>query len=142
MTTAHNKIIEKLQALEEYIGYLKELQKVNKKSFLNDYHFYGLAEHYLHLSIEALLDIGKLVIISFNFPRPEEPKDALRILFEKKVLDEILYDKLGGITGFRNILVHEYEKIDREIIYNALQTKIEQFQEFKKQVSGFLRKRF
>lgn len=35
----YNKIISKLERLDEYFGYLKDIQRVNKKSFLTDYHF-------------------------------------------------------------------------------------------------------
>lgn len=141
MSEAYNKIISKLQCLDEYIDYLKELQKVNKKSFLNDYHFFGLAEHYLHLSIEALLDVSKLIVIGFGLPRPEEQRDIMRVLHEKKVISEKLYSRLSGITGFRNILVHEYEKIDKEIIYVSLQKNIDQFVQFKKDIMRFLRRK-
>lgn len=36
----YNKIISKLERLEEYLQYLKDVQKVNKKAFTSDYHFY------------------------------------------------------------------------------------------------------
>lgn len=141
MSLAHNKIIAKLQALDEYLLYLKELQKVNKNAFLKDYHFFGLAEHYLHLSIEVLLDVAKLLIIAFQFPRPEERKDVFRILHEKKIINAKLFDKLTAIGGFRNILIHEYEKVDKNIIYSYLQNNIEQFREFKKAILIFLKKK-
>jgi len=31
---------------------------LSEQEFVSDYHHYGLAERYLHLSIECLLDIG------------------------------------------------------------------------------------
>ncbi len=142
MTTgiAYNKIVGKLQALDEYLGYLKDLQKVNKKSFLADYHQFGLGEHYLHLSIEVLLDVAKMVIIAFNFPRPEENRDVFRVLHDKKVMSEKLYNQLMGASGFRNVLIHEYEKINRERVYEYLQNDIDQFREFKRQALRFLAK--
>ena len=86
---AHNKIIAKLQALDEYLGYLKELQKINKKSFLQDYHQFGLAEHYLHLSIEVLLDVSKLIIIAYGLPRPEEPREVFYALHNEGVINDV-----------------------------------------------------
>lgn len=141
MSIAHNKIIAKLQALDEYLGYLKDLQKVNKKSFLGDYHNFGLGEHYLHLSIEALLDVAKLIIIAYNFPRPEEQRDVFRVLHNKRVMSEKLYNQLAGASGFRNVLIHEYEKIDKTRVYEYLQNNIDQFEEFKRQVLKFLNKK-
>ena len=69
---AYNKVVSKLERLDEYLKILSDIQKVNKKSFIEDYHFYGLAERYLQLAIEVLLDIGKLIIISQNLRRPED----------------------------------------------------------------------
>lgn len=138
--TAHNKIVAKLQALDEYLSYLSDLQKVNRKSFLSDYHQFGLAEHYLHLSIEAVLDVSKLVIIAYAFPRPEENRDVLRVLREKRAIHQSLYDQMASISGFRNILIHEYEKVDKERVYEYLQEDIVQFIEFRKQILRFLRK--
>ena len=138
---AHNKIIAKLQALDEYLGYLKDLQKVNKKSFLQDYHQFGLAEHYLHLSIEVLLDVAKLVIIAYGFPRPEESREVFYVLHNKSVINDKLHNELIGASGFRNVLIHEYEKIDKERVYEYLQNDIDQFKEFKQQILRFLRKK-
>ena len=141
MTITHNKIIGKLQALDEYLGYLHDLQKVNKKSFLNDYHQFGLAEHYLHLSIEVLSDVAKLIIIAYALPRPEEQRDVFRVLHDKRVVSKKLYNQLIGASGFRNDLIHEYEKIDKERVYEYLQNNIQQFKEFKRQVLLFLSKK-
>lgn len=138
---AYNKIIAKLQALDEYLTYLKELQKVNKRSFLHDYHQFGLAEHYLHLCIEVLLDVAKLIIIIYSFPRPEENRDVFRVLYDKRVINIKLYNCLAGISGFRNVLIHEYEKIDKERVYEYLQDSIDQFKEFKRQLLHFLNRK-
>lgn len=138
MTVGQNKIVAKLQSLDEYLGYLKELQKVNKRSFLKDYHFFGLAEHYLHLSIEVLLDVSKLVVIAYKLPRPEEPRELFEVLHKHKVINRRLFQSLSGVTGFRNILVHEYEKVNKALIYDNLQQSVDQFSEFKKQIKRFL----
>lgn len=138
MSVAHNKIIAKMQALDEYQGYLVELQKIEKRTFLRDFHIFGLVEHYLHLSIEAVLDVAKLIIIAYRFPRPEEPQDALRILHDQKILSEKLYNELAGVAGFRNVLIHEYEKVNRNIVFSYFHDNLGQFKDFKRQVLRFL----
>lgn len=136
----YNKIISKLERLDEYLGHLIEIQKVNKKSFLGDYHFHGLAERYLQLSIEILLDVGKLFIISENFRKPEDHQDIFVVLHERGILSEKLVERLIGIANFRNILVHDYEKIDREIVYQKLNKNLVDFQDFRKEILRFLKK--
>ena len=139
---AYNKIIAKLERLEEYLKYLKEIQKVNKTKFTNDFHFFGLAERYLQLSIEIVLDIGKLLLIANDLPRAGDNSEIFEILAEKKILTQKLVAKFSGIANFRNILVHDYEKIDRELVYKKLQNNLEDFMEFRKVIKDILSKNF
>ena len=82
---AYNKIIFKLQKLDEYVKYLRETQKVNKNKFIEDYHFFGLAERYLQLSIEVLLDVGKILVIIKGLKRPEENQEIFSMLYDEKL---------------------------------------------------------
>ncbi len=134
-----NKIIAKFGKLDEYLKCLREIQKVNRKAFLADYHYYGLAERYFQLAIEVVLDIGKLMIIYQNLRRPEDNQDIFTVLTDEKILSSKLTEKFSGIAGFRNILVHDYEKINREIVYEKLQKSLKDFQDFKKAVLRFLK---
>lgn len=135
----YNKIALKLEKLEEYIKILKDIQKVNKKSFISDYHFFGLAERYLQLSIEILLDIGKILLTSQNLSRPDNNQEIFSILHDKKIITAKLTEKIQGIVGFRNILVHEYEKIDRNIVYEKLQNDLKDFIFFQKEIAKYLK---
>src|SRR3989338_3303642 len=118
---AYNKIISKLQKLE-------------------DYHFFGLAERYLQLSIEILLDVGKLLIVIKGLKRPEENQEIFSALRDEKIISEKLADNLMGVANFRNILVHDYEKIDREIVYEKLRNNLDDFENFKKEIAGYVNK--
>ncbi len=135
-----NKVIAKLQRLDEYLAYLGEIQKVNKQSFLSDYHLYGLAERYFQLAIEVLMDVGKLLILSEGLRRPEDNQDIFAVLRERNAISEDLADRLAGIANFRNILVHDYEKIDREIVHQKLQKNLGDLKDFKKAILRFLQK--
>lgn len=130
----YNKIIAKLKFLDEYQGYLKDIQKVNRRSFLKDYHFFGATERYLQLSIEIVLDISKLLIIAYDLPRPENNEEIFESLKDKKIISMKLFEKMKDIYGFRNVLVHVYEKINRNTVYDKLQNNLSDFQEFKKAI--------
>ena len=132
-------IIARLSKLSEAAKYLKDLQKLNQKSFLNDYHNFLSAERGLQLCIEAILDVGRILISKLDFRRPYENQDIITTLAENKVITGELHDKLIGMARFRNILVHEYAEIDRKVIYQNLQTRLQDFEEFKKQITKYLR---
>lgn len=136
----YNKISAKLERLDEYLKILKDIQKVNKKSFVNDYHFFGLAERYMQLSIEIVLDVGKIILAEKNFERPDNNQEIFIILQDEKIISKSLTEKIHGIVGFRNILVHEYEKIDRNIVYDRLYNNLDDFKKFQKEIAKYLKK--
>lgn len=135
------KIFEKLQQLDEYLSNLKKLKKEIKslEEFLEDFHLYGLTERYLQLSCQVVLDTLNLVIIEDAWEKPEDNQEAVSILFGKKIISENLASSLEGIAGFRNILVHEYGKIDRRRVYQYLLEKLELFKAFKKEILNWLK---
>ena len=132
--TTRDKILSKLARLAEYVSYLKRISKYSKKRFVSDFQIFGLAERYLQLAIEVVLDVSKLLIIDFKLRKPESNQDLFDVLLEAKVISPTLHKRLFGIGGFRNILVHDYEKIDREIVYKNLKQNIGDFGLFHKSV--------
>lgn len=141
-TLTKQKIFEKLENFREYLGYLSQLRKEsgNKKTFTADFHLFGNTERYLQLSVQVIIDIVHLLIIDLNLKRPEDNYEAISMLYGKKIISERLADKLTKMVGLRNILVHEYGKIDRARIYQILTTQLKDLEEFQKQIISYLKK--
>jgi len=131
-----DKIISKFQKLDEYLANLVQLKKEIKseENFLKDFHLYGLAERYLQLSCQIVLDVVDLLIIGEGCKKPADRSESISLLFNRNSISEKTASKLQGISGFRNILVHEYGEIDRKKVYKILQTQTEDLQEFKKEI--------
>ena len=136
-----DKIISKFQKLDEYLANLSQLKKEikNEKNFLEDFHLYGLAERYLQLSCQVILDVIDLLVIERGFKKPENRQEAISLLYSHKVVSENMASKLQGISGFRNILVHEYGEVDRKKVYEVLQNQIEDLEDFKKEILRFVK---
>ena len=134
MSSLIEKIIRKLERLDEYQKYLKEISKYKQEEFVRNYKIFGLAERYLQLSIEIVLDVSKLILLYKNFPKPDSNHEVFEILYKESVIGKSLFERLRGISGFRNILVHDYEKIDLKIVYSKLKNNCKDFHDFKKAV--------
>lgn len=137
------KIFEKIQQLDGYLANLQKLKKEIKsqKEFVEDFHLYGLAERFLQLCCQTIIDTFGLVIIEEEIEKPEDSKETISLLFNKKIISENLAQRLEGLVGFRNILVHEYGKIDREKVYQYLMERLEDFEVFKKEIGKWLKSR-
>ena len=134
-------IATRFKHLKDYLKILKELQEIRKNLFISDYHYYGLAERYLQLAIECILDVGNMLIVSLDLRKPSDKQEIIDILEETKIVPSILAIRLSGVARFRNLLVHEYVKIDRTKVYNILKNKIPDLEAFAKNVTRYLKKK-
>src|SRR3989344_3948237 len=121
---SRQKILEKLQHLQEYIEYLHTLQKEcsAEQSFVSDFHLFGNTERYLQLSIQAIIDASHLLILNLGFKRPTDNYEAVSTLFEKNILADDLAHAITRMIGLRNLLVHEYGQIYRKKSFTSFST--------------------
>jgi len=114
-------IRKRLNKLDEYLFILRGLQKYSFEEFVCDPEHYGSAERFLQLAIEATLDMGNHVIAELALGTVNWYSDIPDILAEKGYLGDDLKETWIRMIGFRNILVHEYIDLDRQIVYEILQ---------------------
>ncbi|AJA48557.1 hypothetical protein CPAST_c24880 [Clostridium pasteurianum DSM 525 = ATCC 6013] len=131
-------VISRIDKLNEYMRILKSLTKYDRKTYINDPLIYGSAERFLHLSIECILDIANHVIADMRYRRPENNKDIFLVLHENKIIDEKLKNNLCNMAGFRNILVHDYLKLDRALVYDIINNNLNDIEDFIKIVVEYI----
>jgi len=78
-------------------------------------------ERLAQLTIQALLDLGAMLAVYMKLPKPETYKGIARLLAEKAGLGDEARELLEQLAGFRNILIHGYASIDRELEEQAFQ---------------------
>jgi uncharacterized protein YutE (UPF0331/DUF86 family) len=135
------RLAKYIQDLERYLKHLTELQKHPVEEFLSDWRIYDLADRQLHLALETFLTIGEMIISEFGFAKPDTYADIPRILFENKVIPNQLKNKLVDLARFRNVLVHDYLRLDHERVYQHVQTDTKTIEEFIEAVKRFVAKK-
>jgi hypothetical protein len=60
--------------------------------------------------------------------------ELVYLLEERGILDHDLTERMVRAVGFRNFLVHEYGKVDLEIVYRVAQQDIQDLQLFMKTI--------
>jgi uncharacterized protein YutE (UPF0331/DUF86 family) len=69
---------------------------------------------------------------------PQNSRDAFEVLNSSGIINDELSNKLKRMIGFRNIAVHNYQKLNLEIIEKVIENHLVDFEEFIQQVSKFL----
>ena len=82
-------------------------------------------ERYVEKIVEAVTDLAFLIIKNRKLKIPEDDIDAFNILLENKIIDENLASKLKNAKGMRNIISHQYGKIDDKIVFEAITEDID-----------------
>jgi uncharacterized protein YutE (UPF0331/DUF86 family) len=131
-------IRKRLNKIDEYLVVLQRLQRYGRDEFLSDPERYGSAERFLHLAIEALLDMGNHVIADEGLGVVDWYSDVPRIFLEKGLISSELSQKWIRMIGFRNTLVHGYMDVDRTIVYEVLQNGLRDIEELKRVFARFL----
>jgi uncharacterized protein YutE (UPF0331/DUF86 family) len=129
----------RLSALGTYVAELKTFAGVSRDEFVREPALHHLAERYLHLACESVLDIAQHVISDEGYRQPDSNKQAIEILREEGVLDDDLADRLKRWMGFRNLLVHLYLEIDHGRAYDAIVQDLGDFDAFAARMGRFLR---
>jgi len=122
-------ILARLERLREYITILESVQQYDFKRYNEDPLIYSAAERNLHLAIECLLDIGNHIIADKGYERPETYSDVFRILYKNNFISQQMFDNIDGMSAFRNILVHDYLRLDRKRIYQTIQERTRYLEE-------------
>jgi len=134
-------ITTKLSKLSQYQSFLRELQANTLEDFTSDFKIRGAAERYLQVAIECVVDIGNETISLLQLRRPEWYRDIPYILAEAKIIPKAFAETIASMIGFRNLLVHDYASINLNLVYEFLQTRLPDFENFIKYIAKWLGKK-
>ena len=136
----HESVNNKLFRLKEISKILDEMRPVSKEEFLKNTQLNSAAMFNLLIGITILLDTGQHILSQFAKKTPKNYKEVIQLLGQEKVVAEGFASQNEGMASFRNMLVHEYDKIDFELVYAYLQKAPDVFREFAKYFVEFIEK--
>jgi uncharacterized protein YutE (UPF0331/DUF86 family) len=92
----------------------------------------------LQRAIQATIDLAAHLISGRAWGLPESLRAHFQILADHGVISADLGVRLCAMVGFRNIAVHDYERIDREILKAIVRERLGDLEEFACAVKAFL----
>ncbi len=131
----------RLLRLESVISELVRLGQTDPEKFRQEASSMWSVERGLQLGAEILLDIGNHILVAEYGVSSSEYRDIFKRLAERKAISSSLADRLGGLAGFRNILVHDYLDLDRGRVLENLRRAPKDFSEFAREIRDWLESR-
>lgn len=111
---------------EEYIGFEKELSTnlTKQDSILLN----------MERAIQASIDLGTYIVKKRKLGLPQSSREIFDLLLDEKIVSQELTGKMKKMVGFRNIAVHEYQKLDLNIIEQILKNDMKDLLIFKREI--------
>jgi uncharacterized protein YutE (UPF0331/DUF86 family) len=113
-------IRQRLLRLESVVSHLEELGRLPPDSLRTSFRDAWAVERGLQLGAEILFDVGNHVLSAGFGVSTKDYEDILVQLERVGVVDAALGQRLKGLGGFRNLLVHDYLEVDPEKVIEAL----------------------
>jgi uncharacterized protein YutE (UPF0331/DUF86 family) len=88
-------------------------------------------------AIEACLDVAQHICATEGWGPPADNGDAIRLLGEHGVCTPALARSIRQAVGFRNVLVHDYIRVNDNIVVDRLKD-LSDLQDFVSQVTAFV----
>lgn len=134
----NEKIAEFLKVIREALDMLREFQSVRLEGYRKDRKVQDIVEREFERAILACIDIGARIISIRGFSPASSYVEVFDVLHRNGVLPEDLAEEMQDLARFRNVLAHEYFRINPDIVHQNLQNSLERFVTFSRCVVGYL----
>lgn len=129
----------KIRELQKNLLHLKQVSfDVNKENLKKDIIRYWGIERGIHICVECVLDIANIIISSLGLERPDSYRETILTLYKQGVIPEQFAKQIVGMASFRNILVHDYTRVDDDIILDILKNRLDDFAVFAQYITKWL----
>jgi len=131
-------IQERLSHIRASANRLYRLTTLCKDEFLLSPDNIAIAEHHLRRSLEAVLDVGRHLIAKKGWGTPQDYRSIITTLGQRGILPLEFAQKIQGMAGYRNRLVHGYADVTPEEIYDLLVYHLMDFEEYVRMIIFFV----
>jgi len=78
----------------------------------------------LQRACKLAIDIANLLIKTKKLGLPQDSKESFLLLQRAGLINETMMTALQAMVGFRNILLHQYQKLDLDIMVETIERRL------------------
>jgi uncharacterized protein YutE (UPF0331/DUF86 family) len=131
-------IERRLKELDQILQELGKYRTLSQDVFKADLSKRWIIERGLIAAASMIFDIADHILSGRFGYYGESYEGSLQALCEKKVVSRGLYDRMKGLGGFRNILIHSYIEIDPQEVFENFQKALNAFPRFAQEIMTWM----
>lgn len=123
-------LVNKAAIIERCLARVLEEYRGHEGDFDKDFTRQDSVILNLQRACEASIDAAMHLVRINKLGVPQESRDAFSMICGAGIIDAALRDRLQAMVGFRNIAVHDYRKLNLDIVRSIIETRLEDFRAF------------
>jgi len=110
----------RLDVLRENLEKLERIPQGSFDEFASDFRNVAAALHLLQTAIQALIDLAGYLVAARALRTPRTSHELFETLEEAGLLPSGCATRFARIVGFRNRIVHLYDRVDERRVFEIL----------------------
>ena len=136
-------IRRKISLIQDELAHLVELSRFSFNEVVSDFVKQSAVERILERTISRAIDVNNHLLSELASKDTSPPKDFKETFMRMAELGVYPVEFAGQISrsvGTRNVLVHEYDKVDYRKIYNSISDCLRDYHQYCEYILEFLGK--
>jgi uncharacterized protein YutE (UPF0331/DUF86 family) len=121
---------EKADVVARCIGRIKSKSPATQEILAVDLDAQDIIVLNLERAIQACVDMASHIIAYTALPAAPTMADGFVVLHQAGVISQHLCNRMVKATGLRNLLVHEYQRIDWNVVWQVLTKHLQDLVDF------------
>ncbi|MFN3710595.1 MAG: type VII toxin-antitoxin system HepT family RNase toxin [Alishewanella aestuarii] len=123
-------LLNKAATIERCVKRARDEYQQDPVNFASNFTRQDAAILNIQRACEAALDMGQHLIRKYKLGIPQSSRDVFTLLATANFLPAELAEKMKKMVGFRNIAVHEYQRLQLAITEYVITQRLDDFSEF------------
>jgi uncharacterized protein YutE (UPF0331/DUF86 family) len=129
-------VLNKLATIERCVARVREEYDASPETFAANFSRQDAAILNVQRACEAALDVGQHLIRRDKLGVVQSSRDVFESLKIAGYIDEPIASAMKKMIGFRNIAVHDYQRLQTEITIAVITKHLHEFDLFAQQIIG------
>ncbi|GAU79623.1 DUF86 domain-containing protein [Fusibacter sp. 3D3] len=122
-------VLNKKSVVERCLKRIRE-EYDNTPSNLDDFTKQDSIILNIQRAIEACIDLAMHIVSQKRLGIPQSSRDAFDLLYQNGIIKEMSALKMKSMIGFRNLAVHDYQKLNLDVLKRILESHLGDFDAF------------
>lgn len=125
----------KLSSLERCIQRIRSRLPESHTALASDLDAQDIISVNLQRAVQLCVDLSLMIVADKGLPYPSDMAESFERLHDQGWISDATYAAMRAAVGFRNISVHEYRKLDWQIVHGIASHRLDDFRAFARELT-------